>query len=112
MTLAELKTQLIQYIKHHYSLNIIEVEYPLFKQANIIRAGGGSLTTMSAYIDGKIADIDEIETAINALTDTTLLDSFVSVSDAADSAYVVAALSGLTDADQKIAVAGALRSLK
>ena len=112
MTLEELKSQIIQSVKLNYSVNVIENAYPVYKQLNLIRAGGADLTTMSAFIDGKRSEIEAVESAINALPNQDILTNFTAVNDTKDVDYVGSILESLTTDDQKLYVACALRKFK
>jgi len=110
MILSDLKTILINSAKTHYSDRIIFPEYPVFKQANIIRAGGQDLTDMATFIDGKRADIDVIETDINALADVSIWEDFTTGSDANMASFVSGKCPNLTADEQKLAVAVAIQN--
>jgi hypothetical protein len=111
MELAELKSQLIMKVKNYYTETIYRT-YPIWKQTNIIRAGGGDLTTMSSFIDGKLADIIVVETDINNLTDTEMYDSFTTNSDANMMSYVLGYLPNLTTDEQKLSVVTAIQCVR
>ena len=112
MTLETLKANTIKLVNGYYGSNIIEPEYPLYRQLNIIRAGGGPLATMTAFIDGKRSDNDSIEVAINALAVSDLWDNFTDTTDAEIALYVATALPVLTTTEMRMAVATSVRRAK
>lgn len=114
MDLTALKEKLILLTKNHYSHYVIFPVYDENKQRNLQREGGADFTTMETFIDGKRTDIDNIETDINALTDTLVLDNWNKDAPgdmAAKRTYIATYCTGITKDEQKDMVASALQAL-
>ncbi len=111
--LSEIKKKLIQSIKAHYTQYVIYPTYPVHRQINLSSGAiddAEAKTAMTTFISGKLADIEEIETEINAIEDGSLVLGFTTGSDASMKAFVAGKLT-LSKDEQKIAVALAVQSL-
>ena len=116
MELAEFKSQVIAGVKNNYSANVMFAAYPQWKQGNIDAGRCGATAQdkidMDVFLNAKWDEITAVETAINALTDQTILTNFTQSNDTDESAYVASVLTGLTTDDQKLYTACALRFLQ
>lgn len=111
MELSQFKSLFISQMKSLYSEKVIYPEHSLINQLNAGIAGGNVL--MKLYIDGKRSDISEIETQINGLVSTAILDNFpLSGTDADRKAYVEGYLSSCNTDERKLMCLLALQDIK
>jgi hypothetical protein len=111
MNLDIFKIRFIRQLKARYSTGIILNAYPIHAQLNAGLNGGD--VEMKAFIDSKRTDIDSLESAIEALTDTTILDNLeLGVNDTTRKAYILNHLPAANTDEKQLLCLLALQDIK